>query len=168
MIDINDFISNIPSFLQIEKYDCPWEITANIKEIIEGIIPNLGADFKVENGIAIHKSAVLENGVTLKSPMIIMDKCIIGANAYFREGVFVRSMSKLMLLLLSLVSMSNCFMKLLNVLRSSFMSSCSVPYIAIVSFTNPLTAFIRSCIVLVVSSAVTLRSRAFILLCQFL
>ena len=95
MIDINDFISNIPSFLQIEKYDCPWEITASIKEIIEGIIPNLGADFKVENGIAIHKSAVLENGVTLKSPMIIMDKCIIGANAYFREGVFLDSSVKI-------------------------------------------------------------------------
>jgi len=89
MIDIKDFISNIPSFLQTEKYKLPWEITADIKEIIEALIPNLGADFKVENGIAIHKSAVLEHGITLKSPLIIMDNCQIGANTYFREGVFL-------------------------------------------------------------------------------
>ncbi len=95
MINIKDFISNIPSFLQTEKYSFPWEIMANIKEIIEEIIPNLGADFKVENGIAIHTSAVLEHGVTLKSPIIIMDKCQIGANAYLRDGVFLDSSVKI-------------------------------------------------------------------------
>jgi len=95
MIDIKDFISNTPSFLQIEKYSLPWEITSRIKEIIREIIPNLGVDFKVENGIAIHKSAVLEQGVTLKSPIIIMDKCQIGANTYFREGVFLDSSVKI-------------------------------------------------------------------------
>lgn len=95
MIDINDFISNIPSFLQTEKYGLPWKITESIKEIIEGIIPNLGADFKVENGIAIHKSAVLEHGITFKGPIIIMDKCQVGANAYFREGVFLDSSVKI-------------------------------------------------------------------------
>lgn len=95
MIDIKDFISNIPSFLKTENYSLPWEITADIKEIILGIIPNLGTDFKVENGIAIHKSAVLERGITLKSPIIIMDKCHVGANAYFREGVFLDSLVKI-------------------------------------------------------------------------
>ena len=95
MIDIKDFISNIPSFLQTEKYSLPWEITARIKEIIEGIIPNLGADFKIENGIAIHKSVVLEHGITLKRPIIIMDKCQVGANAYLREGVFLDSSVKI-------------------------------------------------------------------------
>jgi NDP-sugar pyrophosphorylase family protein len=95
MIDIKDFISNIPSFLKTEDYSLPWEITTDIKEIIEAIIPNLGADFKVENGIAIHKSAVLEHGITLKAPIIIMDKCQVGANAYFREGVFLDSLVKI-------------------------------------------------------------------------
>ena len=95
MIDINDFISNIPSFFEFEKYDFPWEITSNIKEILEEVIAHLGTDFKVENGIAIHKSAVLEQGITLKSPMVVMDKCKIGANAYFREGVFLDSSVKI-------------------------------------------------------------------------
>ena len=95
MIDIKDFISNIPSFLKIEDYSLPWTITADLKEIIEAIIPNLGTDFKIENGIAIHKSAVLEHGITFKSPIIIMDNCQVGANAYFREGVFLDSSVKI-------------------------------------------------------------------------
>ena len=95
MINIKDFISNIPSFLQKEKYIFPWEIISDIKEIIERIIPNLGVDFKIENGIAVHKTAILEHGITLKSPTIIMDKCHVGANAYFREGVFLDSSVKI-------------------------------------------------------------------------
>lgn len=73
----------------------PWQITINIKSIIEGIIPNLGEDFKVENGIAIHKSATLEHGITLKGPIIIMDNCHISANAYLREGVYLDSSVKI-------------------------------------------------------------------------
>jgi len=91
MIHIKDFISHIPSFLENEKYSLPWTITSGIKEIILDLIPKLGADFKVENDIAIHRSAVLEPGITLKGPVIIMEKCRIGANAYFREGVFLDS-----------------------------------------------------------------------------
>ena len=95
MIDIKDFISDIPSFLQTKEYSSPWNITARLKDIIEGIIPNLGADFKVDKGVAIHRSAILEPGVTLKSPIIIMDNCIVGANAYFREGVYLDSYVKI-------------------------------------------------------------------------
>jgi len=95
VIDIKDFISDIPSFLQTKEYSSPWNITARLKDIIEGIIPNLGADFKVDKGVAIHRSAILEPGVTLKSPIIIMDNCIVGANAYFREGVYLDSYVKI-------------------------------------------------------------------------
>ncbi|WP_235932881.1 LpxA family transferase [Flagellimonas sediminis] len=73
----------------------PWQITSNLKDIIEGIIPNLGEDFKIENGVAIHKSAILEHGITLKGPIIIMDNCRISVNAYLREGVFLDSSVKI-------------------------------------------------------------------------
>lgn len=89
MIDIKDFISNIPSFLQTGKHHLPWQITASIKEIIEGIIPNLGADFNIENGIAIHKSVVLEQGITFKGPLIKMDNCHIGANGVLSPGTIL-------------------------------------------------------------------------------
>lgn len=95
MIEIDHFISNFPSFLQKDGSCLPWEITTNLKDIIEGIIPNLGEDFKIEDGVAIHRSAILEHGITLKGPIIIMDNCHISANAYLREGVFLDSSVKI-------------------------------------------------------------------------
>ncbi|NDV44603.1 LpxA family transferase [Muricauda sp. 40Bstr401] len=95
MIDIDHFISNFPFFPQKDSSKLPWQITSNLKDIIEGIIPNLGEDFKIENGVAIHKSAILEHGITLKGPIIIMDNCRISVNAYLREGVFLDSSVKI-------------------------------------------------------------------------
>ncbi|MGB5435930.1 MAG: LpxA family transferase [Maribacter sp.] len=88
-MNISDFISNISAHFNAEKTSLPWELTANLKEIIEGILPNLGADFKINDGIAIHKTTVIDKGVTIKGPFIAMENCHIGANAYFREGVFL-------------------------------------------------------------------------------
>lgn len=59
------------------------------------MLPHLGPDYQVENGIAIHKTATVEKGVTLKSPVIIRDKCQVGAHAYFREGVILESSVKI-------------------------------------------------------------------------
>lgn len=88
-MDINDFISRIPVQFNTVQNRLPWELTTNLKEIIEGIIPNLGGDFNITDGIAIHKSTIVEKGVTIKRPFIAMENCRIGANAYFREGVFL-------------------------------------------------------------------------------
>lgn len=88
-IDIKDFISNLSDYFKSEQNRLPWELTTNLKEIIEDILPNLGSDFKVADGIAIHKSTVMENGVTIKRPFIALENSHIGANTYFREGVFL-------------------------------------------------------------------------------
>ncbi len=88
-MDINDFISNISEYFNIEKYRFPWELITNLKEIIEEIIPNLDENFEKQNGIAIHKSSFIESGVVMKRPVIVMGNCNIGSHAYFREGVFL-------------------------------------------------------------------------------
>ena len=88
-MDINDFISNISEYFNIEKYRFPWELITNLKEIIEEIIPNLDENFEKQNGIAIHKSSFIESGVVMKRPIIVMGNCNIGSHAYFREGVFL-------------------------------------------------------------------------------
>lgn len=88
-MNLSDFISNISAHFKADKKALPWELTANLKKIIEGILPNLGPDFKINDGIAIHKTTVIEKGVTIKGPFIAMENCHIGANAYFREGVFL-------------------------------------------------------------------------------
>ncbi|WP_255700733.1 DapH/DapD/GlmU-related protein [Flavobacterium piscisymbiosum] len=67
----------------------PWNITNDLKTIIEKMILNLGDDYIIQDNIAIHKSAIIENNVTIKKPAIIGENCYIGANAYFREGVYL-------------------------------------------------------------------------------
>jgi len=91
MLKIPEFISNFP--LTMDR--TPWEIIHNIKDIIQHLIRNLDNEFNIENGIAIHKTALIENGVTLKAPIIINANCRIGANSYFREGVFLAESVKI-------------------------------------------------------------------------
>jgi len=73
----------------------PWNITNDLKTIIEKIILNLGDDYIIQDNIAIHKSAIIENNVTIKKPAIIGENCYIGANAYFREGVYLDQLVKI-------------------------------------------------------------------------
>jgi NDP-sugar pyrophosphorylase family protein len=52
-------------------------------------IKSLSSDYKVTNGVAIHKKAKIEEHVVLKGPIIISEGCFIGAHAYFRGGVYI-------------------------------------------------------------------------------
>jgi NDP-sugar pyrophosphorylase family protein len=89
MIELRDFISNIPFYEHLNRLGPPWEITSEVQTFIMGILPHLGSDFHIENDVAIHKSSIVEQGVIFKHPTIIMENCHIGAHAYFREGVFL-------------------------------------------------------------------------------
>ncbi|MET2985058.1 DapH/DapD/GlmU-related protein [Aureibaculum conchae] len=86
-MNISDFLSDLPEYFNSELL--PWELTSNLKEIVEEIIPKLQGDFRISDGIAIHNSVIFENNVTIKRPFIAMENCHIGANTYFREGVFL-------------------------------------------------------------------------------
>jgi bifunctional N-acetylglucosamine-1-phosphate-uridyltransferase/glucosamine-1-phosphate-acetyltransferase GlmU-like protein len=88
MINIETYIDGITSIIN-RPDKAPWELTQNIDRIIFDRISLLDGDFIVNNGIAIHKTAVIEANVTLKSPMIIGKSCFIGANSYLRNGVFL-------------------------------------------------------------------------------
>ena len=89
MISILDFINNFSETFAAEIDFLPWEITKNISAILEKKIAELIADYKIENGIAIHKSATIEQGAILKAPIIISENCFVGANAYLRSGVYL-------------------------------------------------------------------------------
>jgi NDP-sugar pyrophosphorylase family protein len=89
MLDINIFIEDFTKKFRGLESKYPWQITDNLIQLIEQLIPHLGDTYKIENGVAIHKSAIVESGVIFKSPAIIMENCRVGANAYFREGVIL-------------------------------------------------------------------------------
>lgn len=89
MILIDDFIEGFSETFPNQKDLQPWEITDNLKEILHKMISHLGEAYKIEDGIAVHKTAIVEKGVVMKSPVIVNKNCYIGANAYFREGVYL-------------------------------------------------------------------------------
>jgi NDP-sugar pyrophosphorylase family protein len=69
----------------------PWLFTSKSTEIVTEILSSLSSAYNIQNGIAIHKTAILENNITLKAPVIIGANCFIAANCYLRGGVFLLS-----------------------------------------------------------------------------
>jgi len=88
-ISINNFIKQFPAIFSSKSNILPWKITENLVEILNELILKLDADFDIQNGIAIHKTAIIEQGVTLKAPIIVGENCFVGANAYLRGGIYL-------------------------------------------------------------------------------
>jgi NDP-sugar pyrophosphorylase family protein len=86
IINIENYISK---FYELFPQENPWKIVQNLDEIILNEIKNLDENFEINNGIAIHKTAVVENNVTIKSPAIIGENCFLGANSYLRNGIYL-------------------------------------------------------------------------------
>lgn len=86
IINIENYISK---FYELFPRENPWEIVQNLDEIILNKIKNLDENFEINNGIAIHKTAVVENNITIKSPAIIGKNCFLGANSYLRNGIYL-------------------------------------------------------------------------------
>ena len=67
----------------------PWSITTRAQEIILQKIKTLCTNYTISNNVAIHKTAVIEEHVVTKGPIIISANCFVGAHAYLRGGVFL-------------------------------------------------------------------------------
>jgi UDP-N-acetylglucosamine diphosphorylase / glucose-1-phosphate thymidylyltransferase / UDP-N-acetylgalactosamine diphosphorylase / glucosamine-1-phosphate N-acetyltransferase / galactosamine-1-phosphate N-acetyltransferase len=89
MIKIDDYIKEFYRVIPIDKTKQPWEIINELENIISEQISKLNSDYQIENNIAIHKTAVVEQGVVLKGAIIISENCTIGANSYFRGPIFL-------------------------------------------------------------------------------
>jgi NDP-sugar pyrophosphorylase family protein len=89
MLDITVFIDDFPDFGHEECRHQPWLLLNKLDDILSEIIATRGEDYRIENQIAIHKSVVIEQGVTLKGPLLISENCFIGAHAYLRGPVFL-------------------------------------------------------------------------------
>lgn len=58
-------------------------------DVIRKKLQSLGPDFNISDGVAIHRSAVIDSYAILKGPAIISGNCFVGANCYIRGGVFL-------------------------------------------------------------------------------
>ncbi len=92
-MDISAFIPQFyREFPQVAKQETPWNIIAQLENIIRERLAELSEnEYDISNGVAIHKSAQIENGVTFKKPVIIGKDCTVKAGAYFRSGVYLCS-----------------------------------------------------------------------------
>jgi NDP-sugar pyrophosphorylase family protein len=86
-IFINKFSEHFPALTSLP----PWLLTAKATELVTEIVSSLSSDYHIKDGVAIHKTAILENNVTLKAPVLIGSNCFIAANCYLRGGVFLLS-----------------------------------------------------------------------------
>ncbi len=66
-----------------------WELTTHSKAIVETLVANLGSEYRVQDVIAIHKSANIERGAVVKGPAIIGPNCFVAAGAYIRDGCWL-------------------------------------------------------------------------------
>jgi UDP-N-acetylglucosamine diphosphorylase / glucose-1-phosphate thymidylyltransferase / UDP-N-acetylgalactosamine diphosphorylase / glucosamine-1-phosphate N-acetyltransferase / galactosamine-1-phosphate N-acetyltransferase len=89
MIVIDDCIKMFSQTFEIQSNWLPWEITQNLRSLLIELIAGLDGNYKIADGIAIHKTATVEPGAVLKAPLIIGEDCFVGANAYLRGGVYL-------------------------------------------------------------------------------
>lgn len=69
--------------------DTPWGVTQQAPVLVRNTISALGPDYRIDGDIAVHLSAEVEAGATIKGPAIIGARCFISASALLRGGVFV-------------------------------------------------------------------------------
>jgi NDP-sugar pyrophosphorylase family protein len=86
---IDDYISNFSAAFPEHKMALPWLVTKNLTNILSEKITSLNNDYLIQNGAAIHKTAIVEEGAILKAPLIIGKNCWVGAHAYLRDGVYL-------------------------------------------------------------------------------
>jgi NDP-sugar pyrophosphorylase family protein len=89
IISIGNFIARASMVLPGLLNKQPWEITDDLHSIVLSLIERCVSDYTISDGIAIHKSAVIEQHVVMKPPVVIAQNVTIGANAYIRGPVLM-------------------------------------------------------------------------------
>ncbi|PWN63175.1 LpxA family transferase [Chryseobacterium oncorhynchi] len=89
MIEIKNFINDFDSEVFNTENKFPWEITDQLEILLIEKIKTLSDDYIINGGIAIHKSAEIEQGAVLKGTLIINENCRVGAYAYLRGPIFL-------------------------------------------------------------------------------
>ena len=95
MIELKNYIENIKTKFPKSDRLQPWEMIDTLEDILLEIIKTLDTNYTIENNVAIHKTATIEQGVIFKGTIIISEKCLVGANAYLRGPIFMSNSVKI-------------------------------------------------------------------------
>jgi NDP-sugar pyrophosphorylase family protein len=91
MMNVKNYIISFPIPEKVIGSLMPWEITGRLPGIIQQMSGLLDQKYSIENGIAIHETAIIEAGAIIKGPAVIGPHCFIASSAYLRNGVFLAS-----------------------------------------------------------------------------
>jgi NDP-sugar pyrophosphorylase family protein len=89
MIDITSYVQDFKTHFPASVASMPWLIVRQVISVIEDKLLMLDHDYIITGNVAVHKSARIDEHITIKGPAIISANCFIGAHAYLRGGVFV-------------------------------------------------------------------------------
>ena len=68
----------------------PEELTAQSASIVEQLLATLPpGEYRIASGIAIHVTAAVERGATLKPPLVLSGGVFVAAGAYLRGGCWL-------------------------------------------------------------------------------
>jgi NDP-sugar pyrophosphorylase family protein len=86
---IKDIYQELPMF---PRESLPWEIINTLEKSIENLLPGLESlNYRITNQVAVHKTALVENGVICKPNTIIGPRCVIKSGSYLRNGIYLVS-----------------------------------------------------------------------------
>jgi len=69
----------------------PWSTTARAPERVLAAIEGLAGGYRRLGELAIHETARIEHGATLKGPVVIGPGCFVSGSALLRGGVFLEA-----------------------------------------------------------------------------
>jgi len=67
----------------------PWELTLHSSDVVARLLADVGAEFSLVDGVAVHATATVERGAVLKGPAVIGPQCFVAAGAYVRGGCWL-------------------------------------------------------------------------------
>ena len=91
MIRLTDYIAHFAqSPLAPWAHLTPWALVTQAPAVVRQLLAELPADeYRVQDEIAIHRTAIVEEGALLKGPLIIGAHCFIASGSLLRGGCWL-------------------------------------------------------------------------------
>jgi UDP-N-acetylglucosamine diphosphorylase / glucose-1-phosphate thymidylyltransferase / UDP-N-acetylgalactosamine diphosphorylase / glucosamine-1-phosphate N-acetyltransferase / galactosamine-1-phosphate N-acetyltransferase len=67
----------------------PWGLTQALESVLLLLLPSLGEGWQMQGAHALHHSAVIEPGASIKGPAVIGPRAFVSSSALLRGGVWL-------------------------------------------------------------------------------
>jgi len=89
IVDIADYVSRWNTSPLGSLGRSPWAMTTGAQDYVAQILSALGDGYEAREGVAVHATAVVETGATIKAPAVLGPRCFVSSSALLRGGVYL-------------------------------------------------------------------------------